>query len=721
MNSQLSHKVDSVLQTMSLTDKVGEMTQLTIDMLIEDIQEEPHQLDPDKLREVLVEYRVGSILNVSGHAYPLEQWHHIIRQIQEVATSEKPTGIPVLYGIDTIHGANYTMNSTLFPQQIGLAATFNRELVREGARIAAYETRASWIPWTFSPVLGIGRDPRWPRFWETFGEDVLLASELGVAMVEGFQGEDPANAYRVAASAKHYLGYSLPASGHDRTVAWIPEIRLREYVLPSFKAAIDAGALTVMINSGEINGVPVHASRKLLTDLLRDELGFRGLAVSDWQDIHYLYTRHKVAKDYKEAIKMAVNAGVDMSMVPLDLDFPRLLKELVEEGEVPMERIDESVRRILRVKFLLGLFDKPYHPDTDYSEFGSDEFISAAYQSAAESITLLKNENDILPLSKNSNILVTGPTANSIIHLNGGWSRTWQGDDPQYNTPGKQTILEAIRANAGNGKVTYAEGTGINEDINIDAAVSAASAADVAVICIGEAPYTETPGDIGSLALPEPQRRLVREISATGTPVVLVLVEGRPRVINDIEPVADGILMAYLPAEEGGRATADILFGDVNPSGNLPFTYPRYVNDLVPYDHNYTDEVGPLGFNPQWPFGHGLSYTTFAYRNLTVSNSTFGPGEQLTISVEVTNIGRRSGKEIVQLYVSDHVASVTPPVKRLRGFDKISLEPGQQKTVSFTISAKDLAFVGRDLKKVTEPGDFRIQISDLEQTVTYRE
>ena len=721
MNSQLSHKVDSVLQTMSLTDKVGEMTQLTIDMLIEDIQEEPHQLDPDKLREVLVEYRVGSILNVSGHAYPLEQWHHIIRQIQEVATSEKPTGIPVLYGIDTIHGANYTMNSTLFPQQIGLAATFNRELVREGARIAAYETRASWIPWTFSPVLGIGRDPRWPRFWETFGEDVLLASELGVAMVEGFQGEDPANAYRVAASAKHYLGYSLPASGHDRTVVWIPEIRLREYVLPSFKAAIDAGALTVMINSGEINGVPVHASRKLLTDLLRDELGFRGLAVSDWQDIHYLYTRHKVAKDYKEAIKMAVNAGVDMSMVPLDLDFPRLLKELVEEGEVPMERIDESVRRILRVKFLLGLFDKPYHPDTDYSEFGSDEFISAAYQSAAESITLLKNENDILPLSKNSNILVTGPTANSIIHLNGGWSRTWQGDDPQYNTPGKQTILEAIRANAGNGKVTYAEGTGINEDINIDAAVSAASAADVAVICIGEAPYTETPGDIGSLALPEPQRRLVREISATGTPVVLVLVEGRPRVINDIEPVADGILMAYLPAEEGGRATADILFGDVNPSGNLPFTYPRYVNDLVPYDHNYTDEVGPLGFNPQWPFGHGLSYTTFAYRNLTVSNSTFGPGEQLTISVEVTNIGRRSGKEIVQLYVSDHVASVTPPVKRLRGFDKISLEPGQQKTVSFTISAKDLAFVGRDLKKVTEPGDFRIQISDLEQTVTYRE
>ncbi|MDZ7717248.1 MAG: glycoside hydrolase family 3 N-terminal domain-containing protein [Balneolaceae bacterium] len=716
---QIAQKVDSVMQTMTLTDKVGEMTQLAIDM-VSTPGGEPENLNEENLRNVLLNHRVGSILNVAGHAYTLDEWHSVIRQIQEMAVNEKPTGIPVIYGIDSIHGANYTMGSTLFPQQIGMAATWNTDLIQEGSRISAYETRASWIPWNFSPVLDIGRNPEWPRFWETFGEDVHLASEMGVAMVKGFQGEDVSNPYRVAATAKHFLGYSLPASGHDRTVAWIPEIQLREHVLPTFEAAFDAGAHTVMINSGEINGIPVHANEEILTDLLRDELGFKGIAVSDWADIIYLHDRHKITKDYKESIKVAINAGVDMSMVPLDLEFPRLLKELVEEGEVPMSRINESVRRILRVKFLLGLFDQPYHPDVDYSKFASDEHAEASYQTAVESITLLKNENDILPLDKNSNVLVTGPTANSLIYLNGGWSRTWQGDDPQYDTPGKKTILDAIRDEIGEGNVNYVEGTSIHEAIDIDAAVQAAQNSDVAVIAIGEKSYTETPGDLSDMHLPEAQRELVKQVAATETPVVLVLVEGRPRIINDIVPEADGVLMAYLPAHEGGRAVSDILFGDQNPSGHLPFTYPSDSNDLVPYDHNYTDEVGPLGFNPEWEFGTGLSYTTFDYSNLSVSSSAFGPNDELEISVDITNSGERAGKDVVQLYVSDLVASITPPVKRLRGFEKVDLEPGETQTVSFSITADDLAFIGKEHQWITEKGEFKIQVDDLEQTVTYQ-
>lgn len=417
---------------------------------------------------------------------------------------------------------------------------------------------------------------------------------------------------------------------------------------------------------------------------------------------------------------MAINAGIDMSMVPTDLDFPRLLKELVEEGEVPMNRINESVRRILRVKFLLGLFDQPYHPDVDYSKFGSDEFVWASYKSAAESITLLKNDNDILPLAKNQTVLVAGPTANSITYMNGGWSRTWQGADPQYNTPGKKTILEGIRDEIGKDNVNYVQGSTIEELKDIDAAVKAAKKSDVAVVAIGEATYTETPGDIWDLHLPEAQRTLVKRIAETGTPVVLVLVEGRPRVINDIVPLADGILMAYLPAEEGGRATADILFGDVNPSGNLPFTYPKDVNDIVPYDHNYTDETGPLGFNPQWNFGDGLSYTTFEYSNLQVTNEMFGPGDKLVISVNISNTGDRTGKEIAQLYISDLVASITPPVRRLRGFDKIELESGETQTVTFTIEPEDLAFVGKSNEWITEAGEFLIQIGGLEQKVTHQ-
>ena len=727
--STIDEKVDSLMQQLSLTDKIGEMTQLSIDMLSVGEPynlEEPHRLDEDKLRKVLLDLRVGSILNVGGHAYSREHWHEIIGRIQEIATKQKPTGIPVLYGIDTIHGANYTLGSTLFPQQIGIAATWDTAHAYEGARIGAYETRASWIPWTFAPVLDIGRDYRWPRFWETFGEDVLLTKKMGNAMVRGFQGDDVSDPHHVAATMKHFLGYSLTITGKDRTQAWIPERQLREYVLPPFKAAVDAGALTVMINSGELNGIPVHVNKKILTGLLRDELGFEGIAVTDWADIEYLYTRHMVAENYKEAIKMAINAGIDMAMVPVDLEFPILLKELVEAGEVPMKRIDESVRRILWVKFKLGLFEKPYHTQEGlYDKFGSPAFAEASYQAAAESITLLKNEESMLPLSGKPKVLVTGPAAHTMTWLNGGWSRTWQGDDPQYlDREGKQTILEAVREQLGFGQVKFVPGTTMNELQEIEKAVSAASDVDLVIACLGEAPYTEKPGDLNDLHLPEAQRTLVKRLADTGKPIVLVLVEGRPRVINDIEPLADAILMAYLPGNEGGRAITDILFGKVNPSGKLPFTYPRYVNDLVTYDHNYTDRVDPDfgtdAFNPQWEFGHGLSYTRFDYSDLKVKPAAFGPGKALSVSVTVTNSGSRAGMEVVQVYVSDLVASVTPPVKRLRAFEKVDLEPGESRKMQFTLYPEELSFVGLDMGWVTEPGDFVIQVDTLSQKVTFR-
>jgi len=718
-DAQINQKVDSVMQKMSLTDKVGEMTQLAIDMISKNGKNQL-QIDDDKLRDILLNYRVGSILNVGNHAYTRDHWHEIIRKIQNVAVNEKPTHIPVLYGIDSIHGANYVMGSTLFPQEIAMAATWNPSLVKEGARISAYETRAAWIPWTFSPVLGIGREPLWPRFWETFGEDVNLTKTMGVAMVNGFQGGDVSDPYHVTATAKHYLGYSLPESGHDRTNAWIPERRLRQYVLPSFKAAIDAGAHTVMINSAEINGVPVHSSKKILTHLLRDELGFKGIAVTDWSDIIYLNTRYHITKNYKESIKVAINAGVDMSMVPTDTKFPKLLKELVQEGEVPMSRINEAVHRILRVKFLLGLFDHPYPKNTNYPKFASDGFAQTNYQSAAEAITLLKNNNHILPLSRDQKVLVTGPTADKLTYLNGGWSRTWQGANPKYNTPGKKTILDAIKDKIGSDNVNFVEGTTIDESKNIADAVLAAQKSDVAVICVGESTYTEQPGDIADLTLPAAQQNLVKKVADTGTPIVLVMVEGRPRIVNDIVPDADGILMDYLPGQEGGPATADILFGDQNPSGKLPFTYPRHVNDIVPYDHNFTSEVGPVGYNPQWHFGHGLSYTTFDYSNLQVSQTEFTDGDNVKISVDVTNTGDREGKEVVQLYVNDLVASISPPVKKLRDFDKIDLKAGETKTVTFSISPDDLSFVGRDNKRITEPGEFNVQIGSLSKKITYR-
>ena len=719
INSDIPKKVKQLISTLSLEDKIGEMTQLSLDMI--SVGEpynlkEPHQLDTAKMRQVLVDLKVGSLLNNGGHAQTREHWFEIISAIQNMATKNKNSGIPVLYGIDAIHGANYTTNATLYPQEINLAATFNPDLVKKLAAISAYETRASATPWSFSPVLGLGRNPLWPRFWETLGEDVFLASEMGTAIIEGMQGDDISSPYKVAACMKHFLGYSMPLTGKDRTQAWIPERQLREYFMPTFQAAIDAGAKTAMINSGEINGIPVHANPKILKDLLRDEMGFKGLAVSDWEDIKYLYTRHGVAKNYKEAIKMAINAGIDMSMVPVDLEFPVLLKELVEEGEVPISRIDESVARILALKYELGLFENPVGDINAYPDFASAKHEAVALQGALESIVLLKNENNILPISKNKKILLAGPTAHSLNAINGGWTGTWQGNDPKYNTPNKATIYEALSEKYGKNNIKYVEGTTVNKPVNIAAAVAAARRSEVAVICVGEMPYTEKPGDIHDLNLPEAQIKLVQEIAKTGTPIVLVLVEGRPRIVSKIEPLAQAVIFAGLPGNEGGKAFAQIISGEYNPNGKLPFTYPRFANDLMTYDYKGTDkqaaDFSTNAFNPQWKFGHGLGYTSFAYKNLKTKN--LGNGKY-TVSVEVTNTGNRKGMETIQLFVHDKVASITPPVKRLRGFYKIELNAGETKSHSFSLTSDDLKFVGIDNKWVVEPGEFEVMIGTLKE------
>ncbi|MCI4668339.1 MAG: glycoside hydrolase family 3 C-terminal domain-containing protein [Bacteroidia bacterium] len=718
-DKEIKARVAAIMEKMDLADKVGEMTQLTLDML--SVGEpfnlaSPHQLDSAKLRKALVELRVGSILNIGASEYTVEHWNEIIRTIQRIATTEKASGIPVIYGIDAIHGTNFTTGANLHPQQLGMAASFNPAMAEELAEMTAYQTRASHIPWTFSPVMDLGRDPRWSRIWETFGEDVHLVTQMGVAMVKGFEGDDISNDYRVASCLKHFLGYSSPLRGKDRTQAWIPERQLREYFLPSFQAAVDAGASTIMICSGEMNGIPVHNNEKILTDILRKEMGFEGLAVTDWNDINFLYQRHRTAKDYKEAIKQAINAGIDMSMVPADLEFPVLLKELVEEGEIPISRIDEAVERILTVKVRLGLFENPY-PKAEYPDFGGEKYSQLCLEAAQQSVILAKNEKNILPLAKNKKILVTGPTANSMIPLNGGWTHTWQGDDASRQTKGKKNILQAIQAKIGESNVRYVPGTKIvnkvDSEIDIKAAVRAAKKVDVIVLCLGEFSYTEGMGDMNDLNLPMPQQKLVKALAATGKPMVAVMTEGRPRIISAIEPELDGILVSFLLGDEGGLAIADVLFGDVNPSGKFPITYPRFANDLVTYDHKGTDEIGgPFGFNPQFEFGSGLSYTSFEYSKLKLNRSVYRKNDPIEISVNLKNTGSRTGTEVVQVFVKDHVASITPPVKRLRAFKRVELENEFEEVLTFTIMPSELSFVGRDNKWVLEPGKFSVMVGD---------
>jgi beta-glucosidase len=726
-----SQKIEALLKRMTLEEKVGQMTQLAIGM-ISTGQNQTIQIDPAKLDKAIVRYGVGSILNVAEQALTPDKWHDTIKQIQQAATKKTRLGIPVIYGIDSIHGANYIQGATLFPQEIGMAATWNPELMKRGSEIAAMETRAAGIPWSFSPVLDIGRQPLWPRFYETFGEDPYLAKVLGVAFVRGFEGSDVASQDRVASSLKHYMGYSFPLTGRDRTPAWIPENYLREYFLPTFDAAVKAGARTVMVNSAEINGVPGHINHHLLTEILRDELGFKGFVVSDWEDIKKLVTIWRVAATEKEATRMAVMAGIDMSMVPLDYSFSDILIALVKEGAVPQSRIDEAVRRILRVKFELGLFEKPIPDAALKSKIGLPESRQASLQAARESMTLLKNTNNLLPLAKNRKVLVTGPTADSLIHLNNGWTYVWQGSEESLYPKDRLTIRRAIETKAGAANVSYVPGTRITlppgsssnntptdveAEVDIPAAVRAAGAADVVVLCLGEGSYTETPGNITDLTLGEPQMKLAEAIEATGKPVVLVLVEGRPRIINRIVDKAGAVLMAYNPGNEGGQAIADVLFGDFNPSGRLPFTYPRTPNGLINYDHKAfeTEDTafGNMAFTPQFEFGEGLSYTTFAYSDLRLGQKTITGNADLSVSVTVTNSGRRAGQEVVQLYVTDLVASLSPAVKRLRRFAKIYLEPGQSRTLTFKLRPDDLSFIGTNNKPVIEPGEFEVMIGGL--------
>jgi beta-glucosidase len=722
--SDIDKKVDALLAKMTIDEKIGQMTQVTLDVVLQTANgtaTQPTQIDADKIKEALQKYHVGSILNVSGAAYTREHWYKIISDIQSAAAQTR-LKIPVLYGIDAMHGQNYVQGSTLFPQEIGMAATFNPELAKREGAITAYETRASYIPWDFSPVLDLGRNPLWPRIYETFGEDPYLAKTMGTSVVRGYQGNDPGSKYNVASCMKHYLGYSFPLDGKDRTPAWIPDRYMREYFLPSFRAAVNAGAMSVMVNSSEINGVPVHSSHYLLTDVLRGELGFKGVIVTDWMDIKYLHDRHHIAATQKDAVLIAINAGIDMSMVPLDYTFYDLLKQLVKEGKVSVSRIDESVRRILKMKYMVGIFEHPVGNPDDYPKFGSPEFAAVSLKSAVESITLLKNTNNVLPLKKDMKVFVTGPAANSMRAINGGWSYTWQGDVTNQFTTDKNTILKAIEQKIGKDNVSYEPGSSYEAPEDIDAAVKAAKKSDVIVLCLGENSYAENPGNIDNLDLPSAQIDLANALAATGKPVILVMAEGRPRIITPIEGKSAATIMAYLPGNEGGNALADILFGDANPSGRLPYTYPRDANALVNYyrkniENGNSDDKH--GYNPLYEFGDGSSYTTFAYSNLKISQPTLKEGETLTVTVDVKNTGNREGKESVLLYSREEYASITPDTKRLRAFDKIDLKPGETQTLTFKLTSKDLAFINDVSKSVTEAGEFKVMVGGLTQNFNF--
>lgn len=733
----IDQKVKTLLGQMTLEEKVGQMAQITMDVITEGKDRfssyEPLKLDQKQLEHALVTYKVGSVLNTANNrARTTAVWHSVISQIQK--TGKGRLNIPVLYGIDAVHGMTYTAGATMFPQQIGQAATRNRQLVEKGAEITAYETRASNIPWNFSPVLDLGSDPRFSRQWETFGEDPYLIKELGLQMVRGFEGpnNDISNPYRVASCIKHFLGYQTTISGKDRTPSYIPDHVLREYHLPTFKAAIDAGAHSIMINSGIINGIPVHANYQLLTKLLREELGFKGLIVTDWADIENLHTRDRVAKDHKEAIMLAINAGIDMSMIAYDyVRFCDNLIELVKEGKVKESRIDDAVTNILTLKYKLGLFQKSVFTLKEYPKFGSKEFEKAAYQTAAESITLLKNTNNFLPLKKDIKLLVTGPNANSMRTLNGAWTYSWQGEKVEEFAAKYNTILKALTNKIGKQNITFAEGVSYKMDgkyyeefdSGIEEALKAAKDVDAIVLCLGENSYTESPGNLSDLYISDLQTFLAQKLAATGKPIILVLNEGRPRLISKFEPQMTGILQTYLPGNFGGDALVDILFGDVNPSGKLPYNYPKYPNSLVNYNHkpseNRTVMEGVYNYdaeyNPQYEFGFGLSYTSFKYENLKLSAERIKTDQELTVSIEVTNTGNREGKEVVDLYLSDLYASLTPDVKRLRGFEKINLKPNEKQTITFKLTKEDFAFIGLNNLPIIEPGEFKIQIGPLSQ------
>ena len=723
---EIEARIQEWLGKMTLEEKVGQMCEITIDVVTDfEKSKNGFALSEQMLDTVIGKYKVGSLLNVPlSVAQDRFTWAKMIRRIQEKSLSE--IGIPCIYGVDEIHGTTYTLDGTLFPQGVNMGATFNRDLVRRGAEISAYETKAGCIPWTYAPVVDLGRDPRWSRMWENYGEDCYVNAEMGVAAVNGFQGGDPNHIgpFNVAACVKHYMGYGVPVSGKDRTPSAIPRSDLREKHFAPYLAAVRAGALSVMVNSAVDNGMPFHANKELLTQWLKEDLNWDGLIVTDWADINNLCTRDHIAATKKEAIKIAINAGIDMSMVPYEVSFCTYLKELVEEGEVPMSRIDDAVARVLRLKYRLGLFDNPYWDITEYDKFGSQEFAAEALRAAEESEVLLKNDGNTLPIAKGKKILLAGPNANSMRCLNGGWSYSWQGHRADECGAAYNTIYEAMCNKYGKDNViyepgvTYAPYKGDNwQEENapeIDKAVQAAAGADVIMVCVGENSYCETPGNMNDLTLSENQRNLVKALGKTGKPLVLVLNEGRPRIINDIEPLADAVIDIMLPGNYGGDALANLVAGDANFSGKMPFTYPKWINSLATYDYKPCENIGQMAGNynydavmdVQWPFGFGMSYTHYTYSNMRVDKAEFAPGDELTVSVDVTNAGKTAGKESVLLFSSDVVASSTPDNKRLRNFTKIELQPGETKTVTLKLKADDLAFVGYDGKWRLEEGDF---------------
>ena len=726
---KIEAQVEQTLKKLTLEEKIGQMMELVTDLFGANDKNGVFYIDEHKTDSILSRYKIGSILNAPNTCAPTaKQWEKYIAQIQKI--SMKRIGIPCVFGLDQNHGSTYTQGGTLFPQNINVAATFNREIARRSAEATAYETRAVSVPWTYSPTVDLGRDARWPRIWENFGEDCYLSSEMGKAMVYGFQGEDPNNIdqYHIATSMKHFMGYGVPWTGKDRTPAYISPADLREKHFAPFLAGLQAGALTVMVNSASVNGVPMHANKEFLTGWLKEETGWDGVLITDWADINNLYTREMVAKDKKDALRIAINAGIDMIMEPYSCDACSYLVELVKEGKIPMSRIDDACRRVLRMKYRLDLFKNPTQKLKNYPKFGGEEFAKLALEGATESMVLLKNEGNILPLQHGKKILLTGPNANQMRCLDGGWSYTWQGHRADEFAGKYNTIYEAFCNEYGKENVILNQGVTYNEkgkyweenEPQIQEAVAAAKDADVIVACIGENSYTETPGNLTDLWLSENQRNLVKALAQTGKPVILVLNEGRPRLIADIEPLAQGIINILIPGNMGGDALANLVSGKSNFSGKMPYTYPKEINSLANYDFKKSEEVGTMEgaydynakITQQWGFGYGLSYTSYKYSNLKVSQSDFRHGDIIKVSVDVKNTGKVAGKESVLLFSSDLIASMVPDGRRLRAFDKVELQPGETKTMTFELKADDLAFVGWNGKWRLEEGDFKLMIAD---------
>ncbi|MFD1293323.1 glycoside hydrolase family 3 N-terminal domain-containing protein [Lutibacter holmesii] len=723
-NQEIELKIQEVLSKMTLKEKAGQMLNVGLPSLLTGDywdKRDSTVFDHKKFQKFISDYAIGSIHNTPQYLAGTEDWYKIVKKIQDSAMNNTRLGIPVLYGIDNIHGANYVKNSVLFPHQIAVAATWNRVLSEKNGQITAYESRAASLPWNFNPNIDVAMNPLWGRISESFGEDPYLISEIGNAYIKGSQGETLSNTTSSAVCLKHFIGYGAGRNGKDRANAIIPKNSLHQYFLPPFQKAIDAGAMGVMISSNAVNGIPCHINKEYITTILKGELNFKGVVISDFSDVEFLIEAHEITKNKREATKMAINAGLDMLMNPYDIDVVDYIVDLVENNEISMDRIDDAVTRILRLKFQLNLFENPYSNPQDFPDLGSEKHIEENYNIASEAITLLKNENEILPLKKNKKILVTGYGANSMNLLNGAWSRTFLGQETKYNDPTKLTVLKAIEKEVGAENVTYVEGTNYTEDINTSKAVSKAKNADYIVVCVGELPASEKPSDINELDLPEAQQELVKKLAVYNKPIILVMLQGRPRIIREIEPLTNGIIMGYYPGQEGGRVISDVLFGNINPSGKLPYTYPMYSGNTVTYYHKKADirdvNWGYDGFYTQFEFGYGLSYTTFEYSNYKLQKDTLSKNETLKVSVTVKNTGKNQGKEVVQLYAKDIVASVAPDSKRLIRFKKISLQPNETKTVEFTIKPSDLKFIGMDNNWTIEEGEFELQIGSSSQKV----